>query len=31
MEKKICDNKISFYDGDKELMSLKFVGADFTT
>lgn len=30
MEKKICDNKISFYDGDKELMSLKFVGADFT-
>lgn len=29
-EKKICDNKISFYDGDKELISLKFVGSNFT-
>lgn len=30
MEKRIFANKISFYDGDKELISLKFVGADFT-
>lgn len=30
MEKRIFANKISFYDDDKELISLKFVGADFT-
>lgn len=30
MQKKINNNKISFYDGEKEIISLEFVGADFT-
>lgn len=30
MQKKINNNKISFYEGDKELIVLEFIGADFT-
>lgn len=30
IQKKINNNKIYFYKGDKELIGLKFIGADFT-